>query len=229
MSLEVAQKAFDAVKTYVAKSLQPISDRLSALEKTIADLPQPKDGKDGKDGENGKDADITAILSHIDQKIEELPKPQDGIDGRDGRDGVDGLDALDVDILPSINDAKSYPRGTYARHNGGLWKAYKNTDAMDGWECIVNGVASVDVEFDGLRNFKMKTLASDGSVLEKAFSIPSMVYKSVFKDGNEYDIGDTVTFAGSLWHCNTQTKEKPCTGSKVWTLAAKRGADGKDK
>ncbi|HDK7109809.1 TPA: phage portal protein, partial [Klebsiella pneumoniae] len=34
----------------------------------------------------------------------------------------------------------------------------------------------------------------------------------------------------SLWHCDEQTQDKPGeTGSKGWTLAAKRGRDGRGK
>jgi hypothetical protein len=40
--------------------------------------------------------------------------------------------------------------------------------------------------------------------------------------------GDVVTFGGSMWHCNAATEEKPGDGSAAWTLAAKRGRDGKD-
>jgi hypothetical protein len=35
-----------------------------------------------------------------------------------------------------------------------------------------------------------------------------------------------VTWAGSLWHCDKATKNKP--GTDDWTLAAKKGRDGKD-
>ncbi|MNL68407.1 hypothetical protein D3C87_1931240 [compost metagenome] len=41
-----------------------------------------------------------------------------------------------------------------------------------------------------------------------------------------------VTFGGSLWHFNGAEDggeaSKPGDGSKAWTLAAKRGRDGKD-
>ena len=70
---------------------------------------------------------------------------------------------------------------------------------------------------------------SDDSVIEKTITLPVLIYRGVFKDGKTYSKGDTVTFGGSLWHCNEETTERPATGSKVWTLAAKRGADGKDK
>ncbi|MDQ0558315.1 hypothetical protein QO004_000088 [Rhizobium mesoamericanum] len=58
---------------------------------------------------------------------------------------------------------------------------------------------------------------------------PVMLYRGVFKEGQPYERGDTVTWAGSLWHCDAQkTVEKPGDGSKDWTLCAKKGRDGKD-
>jgi hypothetical protein len=62
-------------------------------------------------------------------------------------------------------------------------------------------------------------------------------YRGVWKEGEEYTWGDFVTLGGSLWHCNYEplyaegptptTKAKPGT-SEDWTLAVKRGRDGKD-
>lgn len=58
---------------------------------------------------------------------------------------------------------------------------------------------------------------------------PVMLYRGVFSPEREYERGDTVTWAGSLWHCEAdKTAEKPGDGSKSWTLAAKRGRDGRD-
>jgi len=34
----------------------------------------------------------------------------------------------------------------------------------------------------------------------------------VFKQGTTYERGDMVTWAGSLWHCNTTTTTKPAPG-----------------
>ena len=62
----------------------------------------------------------------------------------------------------------------------------------------------------------------------QAKSVQPMIYRGVFVDGETYDAGNTATFGGSLWHCNTSTKERPGDGSKMWTLCVKRGRDGKD-
>ena len=53
-------------------------------------------------------------------------------------------------------------------------------------------------------------------------------YRGTFAVGTAYDLGDTVTHGGSLWHCNQLTKDRPGEGASAWTLAVKRGRDGKD-
>lgn len=60
------------------------------------------------------------------------------------------------------------------------------------------------------------------------FRLPIMIYRGVFKDGKTYRRGDTVTWGGSLWHCDDETNDNKPDGGKGWTLAAKRGHDGKD-
>jgi hypothetical protein len=55
---------------------------------------------------------------------------------------------------------------------------------------------------------------------------PTVIYRNVFKEGEQYETGDMVTWGGSLWHCDKATTSKP--GTEDWTLACKRGRDGKD-
>jgi hypothetical protein len=56
----------------------------------------------------------------------------------------------------------------------------------------------------------------------------TLEYVGTFEPGRQYARGNFVTHFGSLWHCNGTTKEPPGGGSPNWTLAAKRGRDGKD-
>jgi hypothetical protein len=58
--------------------------------------------------------------------------------------------------------------------------------------------------------------------------MPGLEYCGVFSDGQTYDRGQLVTYAGATWHCNESTPTKPGDGSKAWTLMVKRGRDGKD-
>ncbi|EPB1862929.1 phage gp6-like head-tail connector protein [Escherichia coli] len=144
--------------------------------------------------------------------------------------GADGKDALSIELEPFIDEQKCYPRGTYATHNGGLWRSHEKTHGMRGWECIVDGVSNVDIKQDNQRTFSITLQRASGAIEVKSFDIPVTIYRDVFKAGTEYQPGDTVTWGGSMWHCNEPTTDKPGeTGSKGWTLAVKKGRDLRDK
>ncbi|EAX8301083.1 phage gp6-like head-tail connector protein, partial [Salmonella enterica] len=164
------------------------------------------------------------VKSLVREAVALLPPPEPG------RDGEDGRDALSLEILPFIDEGKSYPRGSYATHNGGLWRAYEKTHGMRGWECLVDGVAGIDIQHSEQRSFTLTVNRTSGASETKSFDVPVMIYQGVYKSGQEYLPGDTVTWGGSLWHCDEKTQDKPGeNGSKGWTLAAKRGRDGRDK
>lgn len=57
---------------------------------------------------------------------------------------------------------------------------------------------------------------------------PVTVYRNVFKEGDTYARGDVVTWAGSAWHADRETKEKPGAPESGWSLMVKKGRDGKD-
>ncbi|MGV1370149.1 phage portal protein [Klebsiella pneumoniae] len=194
-------------RSVTPEDLRPLLQEL--VTAAVGEIPVPRDGKD---------YDPAVLKQAVDDAVAALPPAQDG------------RDALQLEIQPFIDEGKSYPRGSYATHNGGLWRAYEKTHGMRGWECIVDGVSDVDISMNGQRNFIVTVNRASGASEKKSFDIPAMVYRGVFKSGDEYLPGDTVTWGGSLWHCDEQTQDKPGeTGSKGWTLAAKRGRDGRGK
>jgi hypothetical protein len=184
------------------------------LAKAVGNLPAPKDGV------SIALEDIQHLVdTAVARRMESIVLPKNGEPGRD---------AAHIEILPAIEIEKAYPRGTYAKHLGGLWRSYEATSSLKGWECIVEGVASMSVEQDGERGFKAVAQMSSGRFEEKSMILPVMIYRGVFVGGH-HQPGDTVTWGGSLWHCDFATNEKPGEpGSKGWRLAVKKGRDGKD-
>ncbi len=168
--------------------------------------------------------DVPTLVS---EALAALPAPEPA---QPGKPGVDGKDALQIEILPGIDEEKSYPRGSYATHNGGLWRTFEKTSGLRGWECLVDGVAGIDIKQDNQRSFSITVMRASGASETKTFDTPVMIYRGVFKSGEAYLPGDTVTWGGSLWHCDESTADKPGEiGSSGWTLATKRGRDGRDK
>jgi hypothetical protein len=228
----------------VRASVEAAAHELKALA-----VPGPA-GESGPAGAPGKDAEIpeTLIRELIDARVKEIPPAADGksvpiedvqrmvddavqkrmAEVRVPADGNDGRDALHLEILAGIDLSKNYPRNTYAKHLGGLWRSFEKTHELRGWECIVNGVAGVEYEpsDEDPRVLAAKTILSDGTESCAVIRVPAMVYKGVFREGEEYEQGDTVTWAGSLWHCQEPTREKPAeSGVKSWRLAVKKGRD----
>lgn len=180
----------------------------------------------GEKGEPGKDGerihpDTVALMVHteVTKAVAAIPK---AVDGRNGENGKDAADVHPILLDP----AKSYPAGTWATYAGGLWLARAPTSEMNGWECLVDGLTPMMVETADNRNFMIKLASSSGKIVELPFSVPSMIHRGVWSDG-AYQRGDCVTWAGSQFHCERDTTDKPET-SDAWKLVVKRGRDGKD-
>lgn len=149
-----------------------------------------------------------------------------GRDGTKGADGEPGRDALQIDILPAIDEQRSYPRGTYAAHRGGVWKARAPTHGLEGWDCILRGLAAVEVEYaeDG-RTTTEKHILSDGAVIVHTRTSAAMIYRGIWREG-AYKRGDVTTRDGSQWHANVETSGVP-GDSPDWQMCVKKGRDGK--
>jgi hypothetical protein len=188
--------------------------------------PEGKPGRDGIDGKDGKDG-AAGAAGEPGQKGAD---GRDGRDGKDGRDGINGKDAADILPLPAIDPAKAYPLGTWAKHAGGLWVARRATDGMDGWDCVVSGVSALDVQMGAdMRTLSLQISTSDGKTVSKAFTVPTMVYRGIWRDGEDYARGDTATRGGSLWVLTAEKSAgQPGTDNSGWQLAVKKGTDGRD-
>lgn len=128
------------------------------------------------------------------------PEGPQGIPGRDGRDGLPGEKGLN---------------GKDGRDG---------IDGKDGSDGL--GFDDLDMTHDGERGFVLR-FARGEKVKEFAFTIPIVLDRGVYKAESEYQRGDAVTWAGSLWIAQGETKAKPGEGDG-WRLAVKKGRDGKD-
>jgi hypothetical protein len=201
-----------------------------------------KDGVDGKDGADGRDgapgvdgksvaADdvLPALLAELHQAIAAMPRPKDGQDGK-------SISLADVEpllerMVKQLQDgwALEFERraqGVLERAVERIPKAQDGRDGADGKDGL--GFDDMTVEHDGERLLTIKYARSDQRK-HFDFVIPAMIYRGVFRQPAIYAPGDTVTWAGSLWHCDAHTSDKPGElGSKGWTLCAKKGRDGAD-
>lgn len=219
---EFGKQMVEAVKSYVSRATAPLVQRLETLTEHIAAIPAGKDGKDGESvkGEPGAKGD----------------KGESGEKGADGRNGTDGRDAAELDILPSIDESKSYRRGTWASHNGGLIRAERQTEPVtenilrSGWVVIVEGVSAIVVtQGEDAREIEVATVLTSGTKAIASFRTPVMIDRGVWK-AQEFDQGDVTTWDGSGFVAQRKTlpSEKPGDQSGAWRMFVKRGRDGKD-
>lgn len=220
------------VKQHVEAATAPLLRRLAELE--ALGSASGKDGADARDGADGKDDDPVSddqIALAVERYLIANP-PCAGKDGRDGKDGERGADGADgVGLAGAMIDRAGELNVTLT--NGEVRKlgpvvardgenGRDGADGKDGqsWEDMEvrrTGPRTIELSFDhGERR----------NTFELEFPVP--LYRGVFSEGEAYQNGDMVTWAGSLWHCNEATSDKPGDGAKAWTLAAKRGRDGKD-
>lgn len=151
--------------------------------------------------------DFTPMIEEaVSKAVAALPVPQDG------KDAANIVEALkdSGELVLTLQDGRLIRTGIRDGEKGKDGFGFDDMDA-----CVLDDDRTIELSFK-----------RDDE--EKAFTFkwPTMIYRDVFKEGSEYQHGDVVTWGGSLWHCNQATKDKPGTDS--WTLAAKKGRDGKD-
>lgn len=135
----------------------------------------------------------------------------------------DGKDALQIEVMPEIDQAHSYEPGTFAQHRGGLWRSYAPTQAMQGWVCLVDGIDEIDFSVSECgRHHQLSINLSSGKSIKKSFKNNNAIYRGVFRDNEKYSSGDMVTRSGSVWYCKQDTEKTP-GDSEHWQLAVKRG------
>lgn len=202
----------------VAKAIPVAPDVDAIVKEAIAGLPQAQE----VDLSEAVAEASAAALEAVSRAVAEIPK---------ARDGQDGKDALEVEIIPAIHATRSYQRGTWAQHEGGIWRAVRDTDPLDGdaakagWAVLVRGVQDIEVHqiADGVIAVKTKLTGGVDSITK--VDMGGLYYKEVWTE-QEYQKNASVTWGGSLWVATKATSEKPGVDDS-WTLAAKRGRDAK--
>lgn len=204
----------EAVRSLVAAE---VAKAVSALP------PAPK----GDRGDSIHPDTIALMVSEAVQKaVAALPKPKDGDPGRD---------AVQIMVLPGIDESRSYPAGTYAKHNGGEIRAERRTDPVKdgdifsaGWTVARDGVSAVVVtQGDDPRAFEIAAMLTSGTKTIAKARIPVPMDCGVYRAGQAYEKGDIVSYGGSSWIAQRDTQSKPETDDS-WRLMVKRGRDGKD-
>lgn len=217
----IGEQLATITKDFLDKALGAVRAQIEALEAKVAAIPAGPQGERGTDGAPGAPG-------------------EKGMDGAPGRDGIDGKDGAPGEPGPH---GPAGPQGEPGPPGPAGEPGQKGVDGRDGRDGLPgangkDGAPGADGRDGfGLDDFTVE-LAPDGRTLSFKFArgdlvvdrqvkLATMIYRGVWREGPS-DKGDVVTWAGSAWHCERDTDEKPGGGSDAWRLMVKRGADGKD-
>jgi hypothetical protein len=166
------------------------------------------------------------ILEVAKELVAQIPAPKDG------------EDAVITDDMLDIAAAKYFAihppeRGRDGRDitNEDVRSAVKlhmlENPVQDGKDGI-DGISFTDMEavYDGERTVTLRFTKGD-VVKEFPIHISTIIYRGTYKHATEYQEGDIVTWDGSMWVAKKDTSAMPLSGHD-WTLAVKRGQNGKD-
>jgi len=147
--------------------------------------------------------------------------------------------AIDLDQLLAAAEKTQTPGG-WGDTNAVIWAAFDGFRKMRGttgdqvcaytqgthW-AVIDMFTFMQDQIDA-RDFVLRALLERIMGLEAQIKHQrSVIYRGVFDGAEQYEPGNMVTHAGSMWHANEATSDTPGT-SAAWTLSVKRGRNGKD-
>lgn len=205
-AVDVAVKALPVAKD--GKNADPDAIDLM-IAQAVARIPAPKDGT------SVTVDDVAPLISEaVEKAVASIPAPKDGVGLAGAVIGREG------NLIVTLTDGQTRDLGPVVGRDGIDAKGDPGRDALQ--------LTDFDSALSEDGRFLILSLESDDLKVTHELQLPTMIYRGVFKDGGAYLPGDMVTWAGSLWHCDAETSDKPGEGAKSWTLAAKKGRDGKD-
>lgn len=238
------------IREHVGKALDPILARLAAIEAR----PAPEKGEPGADGASVTLDDvqpvIQAALDGFSSKamalIAAIPKPKDGRDGVDGKDGAPGKDGVDGksitvdDVAPMLErkmaewalDFERRAQETLQRAIDRMPVPKDGAPGKDGRDGVdgKDGLGIEDFHWDLDVDAGEMVLVFERGDVRKEFRkpVPVMVDRGVFKAGEQYRQGNSVTWGGSSWIAQKHDPAGKPGESADWRLSVKKGRDGKD-
>lgn len=207
----------------VREATAPLVERIDALEKELAGIPEPV---------APVEIDIDAIAKEAASLI---PAPKDSL-----VELKPHLSDMVKQIQPPAPPTIDEVAAVFERRFSDLalsWERQardtfeKAADRMpapkDGRDALPLDSFDMELAEDG-RTVTLKMQAGD-TVMEKSLRIATVLDRGPYRGEAQYEKGDAVTHGGSLWIAQADGPEgAPGLGGKGWRLAVKKGRDGKD-
>lgn len=211
---EVADLIFRKMEDKIAKALDPVVKRLSALEEREVPTSSEiiKEILGGEELATLVNLEVTQAVSQIEPIQGEKGDP--GKDGENGKDGI-GLAGALIDregqLVVTLTNGEAKTLGPVIGKDG--------DHGRDGAD-----FTDAEIDWDGERTIVIR---GKGAEIRKTLPVP--LDRGYYRDGMSAEKGDILTHNGSAWIALRDTKSKPCYENKEdWRLFARRGQDGKD-
>ena len=250
LALTEKQMLINAIGKFVVDEVQtavaPFILRLANVEKTIGDLPVPRDGNDGKDADMSAVAAMIAdsnrmlngtLRTYVDEQMAALPVPVNGKDGTNGKDA--DMPAIETMIATNHLHLISYVDEQIAA----LPKPEKGERGEKG-DKGDPGEPGKDGE-DGRDGADGKSLSIDdireclADLVRKAFADVPIPHNCVgghidrrghlylrFSDGSDSDLGEVVGRDGK--DCDIELVKSQVAAFLATIETPKDGKDGRD-
>ncbi len=219
---DIAREMREFIDPFLVR-LKSIEDRILVVQDGIDGAPGPQ-GPAGERGEKGEQGEAGPQGPAGDKGLDGAsgldgkdgapgPRGETGARGEPGEKGLDGIAGRDG--LPGVQG----PAGE---------KGIDGKDGRDGIDGL--GFDDIQVDHDGERSFTFRFVRGDQHKTFGAFTVPAVIYRGVFSEGQTYAKGDSVTWGGHMWIALDQTALKPDehgAAAKAWQLSVKRGREGK--
>ncbi len=204
----------DVIATAVRDATAPLIERIAVLESRTMEFPVK-----GDPGKPGADVDMDVVKRLIAEEVvmavSTLPPAEKGDPGV----GLAGaLIDRDGSLVLTMSDGSTQNLGAVVGKDG-----VPGRDGVDGHTFSLD-----DFDIEPLDERTIKMGFTYGEVKHSfELAIPALIYRGVWREVETYQRGDLCTWGGNIWHCdNDGCATKPDGGA--WTLAVKRGRDGKD-
>jgi hypothetical protein len=244
-----ARQARRATGVFVATAIAPLRAQIAGLEAKLAAVPAGPKGEKGDPGAPGAQGE---------RGPEGAPGPQ-GARGEQGAAGAPGArgeqgppgESVRGDAGPRGEAGIRGERGEPGPKGEAGASVHPDTVELMVRDAAAKVAATLPKPKDGVDGLGLEdfdiALSEDGRTLsfrfvrgevklERQVKLATLIYRGVWREG-EYERGDVVTWGGSAWHCQQQTKDKPggpipgtpvAAGGGSWRLMVKEGARGKD-
>lgn len=178
-------------------------------------------GERGADGRSAYECAVAAGFSGTEKQWVESLRGTNGIDGQ----SITVDDIRDMFLAEQAKWALEFERRAQDTLQRAIDRMPAPKDGKDGRDAFDLEDIQINLADDD-RTLTLAFVRGEQRV-ERSVVLHHPIYRGVYRTGEKYVRGDTVTWGGSTWIAMRDTDSKP-EADDSWRLSVKKGRDGKD-